>query len=171
MISSFFKKLLFSRMVDVGDGEFKIFSKNFFLGSVKGFVALREELKKKNSLDILNKFGKEISKEIFDYSKKFGSDKEESIKFWLNMINLSGFGDIEIIELHNEESCAILNCKNSPMAAEYLKLAKKGKVDEILAGLIEGFFAEIFEKKVYCEEIACMAEGKKYCQFRVSSKK
>lgn len=77
MISSFFKKLMFSRMVDIGDGEFKIFNKNFFLGSVKGFVSLREELKRKKSLDVLYKFGEGISKEIFDYFNKLGHGKEE----------------------------------------------------------------------------------------------
>jgi predicted hydrocarbon binding protein len=165
MISPFFKKLLFSRTVDVGNGEFKIFNKNFFLGPVMAFVKLREELKSKNSLDVLYKFGEDISKSIFEYSKKMGTEKDECMKFWLNMINLSGFGDMEIIEISNDKCSVVVNCKNSPIASEYVRLGKKENADEILAGMIGGFFTEFFGKRVCCQEVSCIAKGNRYCQF------
>jgi predicted hydrocarbon binding protein len=171
MISPFFKKLLFSRMVNVENGEFKIFNKNFFLGPVKAFVDLREELKSKSSIDMLYKFGENISKDIFDYSKKTGTEKDDCMKFWLNMINLSGFGDMEIIEISNDKCYVIVNCKNSPIAEEYSKSGKTEMVDEILAGIIGDFFSQWFGKPVMCEEIACIAKGNKYCQFKISLKK
>jgi len=167
MISSFFKKLLLSRKIEIEDGEFKVFDKNFFLGSLRSFVFLREEMKRKNSLDTLYKFGEEISKEIYDYVKKFGGRKEEIFRFWLNMMNLAGFGAIEIIEVKDKERVAIINCNNSPLAEYYSKLGKKDKVDEILAGMIGGFFSRWFGKHVTCEEIACVAKGNRYCQFKV----
>jgi predicted hydrocarbon binding protein len=172
MISSFFKKLLLSRRIEIDNGRFKVFDKNFLLGSLQGFVFLREELKKQKSTDTLYKFGEEISKEIYDYIKKFGGGKEEILRFWLNMVNMSGFGSIEIIEAKDKELQAIVNCINSPMAEYYFKTLKKSEAaDEMLAGIIGGFFSQWFEKPVVCEEITCMAKGGRYCQFKVSSKK
>jgi hypothetical protein len=34
MISSFFKKLLLSRRIEIDNGRFKVFDKNFLLGSL-----------------------------------------------------------------------------------------------------------------------------------------
>jgi len=171
MISSFFKKLLLTRRIEIDNGNFKVFDKNFMLGSLQSFVFLREDMKKKKSLDTLYKFGEEISKEIYDYIKKFGGGKEEICRFWLNMINLAGFGEIEIIEVKDKEYEAIINCKNSPIAEQYSKSSKEELVDEILAGMIGGFFSNWFGKSVACEEITCIAKGNKYCQFKISSKK
>jgi len=145
MISSFFKKLMLSRKIEIEDGEFKVFDKNFLMGSLESFVFLREEMKKKNSLDTLYKFGEEISKEIYEYIKKFGGGKEEILRFWLNMINMAGFGAIEIIEVKDKECFAIINCANSPLAKHFSKSGKKENVDEILAGIIGGFFSVWFE--------------------------
>ncbi len=167
MISPFFKKLLLSRMIDIGNGEFKIFHKNYFLGSVEALILLREELKKKGMLDILYKFGENISKEIFNYFKKIGGEKEESVKFWLNMITMAGIGDIELVEFDTESGEVLVNCSNSPIASYYVKEKKKEKVDELLAGIIGGFFSEYFGKKVKCEEVSCIADGKRICQFRI----
>jgi len=171
MISSFFKKLLLSRRIEIDNGKFKVFDKNFMLGSMQSFVFLREEMKRKKSLDTLYKFGEVISKEIYDYIKKFGGGKEEICRFWLNMTNLAGFGEIEIFEVKDKEFYAIINCKNSPIAEHYSRSGKEDMVDEILAGIIGGFFSSWFEKPVVCEEIACMAKGNKYCQFKISSRK
>ncbi len=170
MISSFFKKLLLSRKIEIEDGEFKVFDKNFFLGSLRSFVFLREEMKKKDALDTLYKFGEEISKEIYDYIKKFGGGKEEIFRFWLNMVNLAGFGAVEIVEVKDDEYFAIVNCDNSPIAKHYSKIGKKDDVDEILAGMIGGFFSKWFGKPVNCEEVACIAKGNKYCQFKITPK-
>jgi predicted hydrocarbon binding protein len=88
------------------------------------------------------------------------------------MVNMSGFGSIEIIEAKDKELQAIVNCINSPMAEYYFKTLKKSEAaDEMLAGIIGGFFSQWFEKPVVCEEITCMAKGGRYCQFKVSSKK
>lgn len=169
MISPFFKKLLLSRKIEIDDGEFKIFDKNFLFGSLKSFVFLREEMKKEKSLDVLYRFGEEISKEIYDYIKKFGGGKEEILRFWLNMINLAGFGAIEIVEVKDKERMAVINCDNSPLAEHYSKTGKKDKVDEILAGMIGGFFSRWFGKNVVCEEVTCIAKGNRYCQFKVKA--
>jgi len=94
-----------------------------------------------------------------------GTEKEECMKFWINMINLSGFGDMEIMEISNDKCSVTINCKNSPMASEYLSMGKKENVDEILSGIIGGFFTEFFGKPVSCKEVSCMASGNRYCQF------
>jgi len=171
MISSFFKKLLLSRMVEIDDGEFKLFHTNFFLGSVKGHMFMREEMKKRKNLDILYSFGEWISKDILDYFKRIGGGREESMKFWLNMINLTGFGEIEILEINSKKRHAVVKCRNSPIAKEYLKSKKTDMVDEILSGIIAGFFGEWFDTKVVCNEIRCIAKGNKYCQFVVRAQK
>ncbi len=166
MISPFFRKLLLSRMVEIDDGEFRLFHTNFFLSSVKGHVFLREEMKKKKSTDVLYSFGECITRDILDYFKSIGGGREESMKFWLNMINLAGFGEIEIIEM-NQKGYAVVNCKNSPIAKEYLKSKKQDMVDEVLCGIIGGFFKEWFNMKIACEEVSCVAKGNKSCQFAV----
>lgn len=171
MISSFFKKLLLTRRIEIDNGKFKVFDKSFMLGSVQSFVLLREDMKKKNSLNTLYGFGEEISKGVYDYIKKFGGGKEEICRFWLNMINLAGFGEIEIIEVKEKDFQAIINCKNSPIAEQYSKSGRGEMVDEILSGIIGGFFSNWFGKPVACEEISCIAKGGKYCQFKTSPKK
>lgn len=170
MISSFFKKLLLSRTVEIDSGEFKLFNTNFFLGSVKSHYLLREELKKKNSLDILYMFGERISKDILEYFKKIGGGKEESVKFWLNMINLAGFGEIEILEINPKNTSAAIKCKNSPIAREYFRLNKSEMVDETLSGIIGGFFKEWFGKEIICKEISCVAKRNNHCQFEIKKK-
>jgi predicted hydrocarbon binding protein len=166
MISPFFRKLLLSRMVEIDEGEFRLFHTNFFLSSVKGHVFLREEMKKKKSTDVLYSFGEWMTKDILEYFKSIGGGREESMKFWLNMINLAGFGEIEIVEI-NQKGYAVINCKNSPIAKEYLKLKKPEAVDDILAGMIGGFFKEWFNTKIVCQEVSCIAKGGKQCQFTV----
>ena len=155
-------------MIDIGDGEFKILHKNFILSSTNQIIFLREELKKTGSIELLYRFGGRISKDILEHFKVFGDKREEMLKFWLNMVNLSGVGDLEIIEL--KEGLVVINCKNSPIAREYLKIGKKEKVDDLLAGMVAGFFDEWFKKSVNCREVKCMAEGERYCQFEVKTK-
>jgi predicted hydrocarbon binding protein len=166
MISPFFRKLLLSRMVEIDDGEFRLFHTNFFLSSIKGQVLLREEMKKKKATEVLYSFGECITSDILDYFKSIGGRKEESMKFWLNMINLAGFGEIEITEI-NQKGYASVNCKNSPIAKEYLKYKKQDMVDEVLCGIIGGFFKEWFGSGVSCQEVSCIAKGSKQCQFTV----
>jgi len=166
MISPFFKKLLFARQVNIDKGEFKLLDKNFSLLSAKNLTVLRDSLAKTDKIELFYELGKDLSKDIIELFNKFGGKKEEAIKFWLNMLSISGFGNVEIVET-NPEKGAIVNCNNSSIAVSYLKNNKKGKVDELMAGIIAGFFEFVFEKDVLCTEETCIANGDRQCQFKV----
>ena len=166
MISPFFRKLMLLRSLDIYDGEFIIFKNNFSLFPTSAIIELRKRLKKEGKLEILYKLGEDITESIITHFKKYASSKEGSLTFWLNMIELSGLGKLEIIE--TKEDMAVINCKNSTVARLYGNVGEA--VDELLAGIINAYFTFRFSKPTECKEVACLAKGERYCQFIVKVK-
>jgi len=171
MLSMFFKKLLLSREANIDNGEIRLFGNNFYMQPVDELVHLHKNLSKnfgEKGLDILYESGKMSSKELFKNMERFVVKKSDMIKLFLNMLNLYGFGEVEIRNIREKKEVS-LAVKNNSFAKSYFKLRgrQKSPVDNLLAGLFAGFFSELWKKNFNCKEVACIAQAKVHCQFEV----
>lgn len=168
MLSSFLKRLLLARQADFGP-EIKILDLNYSLAPLIERVSLQNALRKKfgkKGMQIIYDSGKQFSISIVKQLKdKFGLSGEELGKIYLSLIQTCGFGDIKVIELKKAKGIFHVN---SLVAKEYLAQGiQKEPVDWHLAGMLSGFIQAATGKKVSCKETACIAQGKKICEFIV----
>jgi predicted hydrocarbon binding protein len=160
VISSFFKRLLFARELEI-DKELRILNLRKIMVSPEFIIALNKKYSKQ-----IYEFAEEfISKEIQQIKNSTGVSGMRLLELSMNLLNLYGLGKFEIIELKKKE--AIINLTFSPFAKIGLK---KGKQCIFTAGILAGVFSEFFDKKVECKEVICEAENNPNCQFVIKVK-
>ncbi|MFC2143227.1 V4R domain-containing protein [Candidatus Aenigmatarchaeota archaeon] len=172
MLSGFLKKLLLSRQASLIEGEIKLLGHPFYLQPLSELIFLHYDMKKKfgkKGVEVLYDSGKKSSKDFFNKIQRFTVKKSDKIKLFINLLNLYGFGEINVIS-HVNNKKATLEVGNNVFAKNYA--AKYGKqkdpVDHLLAGLLSGFFEELWKKKTTGKEIICIASSKTKCRFDVT---
>ena len=170
MLSYFFKRLLWLRQITFNEGEIKILGKNFFLFNLEEFVKMQEELKKEfgeRGLKIIYLRGKSFSNSLIKTVKGFSKERVEIFENWINLLDLFGFGQIEVKSL---EGKAYIQVNKNKFAENYVKIFGKQEkpIDYFLTGVFEEFFNFWFKKKVKCKENMCAACLNPHCEFIVS---
>ncbi|MFH1317076.1 MAG: hypothetical protein ABII01_06155 [Candidatus Woesearchaeota archaeon] len=96
--------------------------------------------------------------------------KDELI-FFLNRLSLSCFGKFIIVKSNLKNLEFIIKNINNPFADEYKKIfgISKNPTDLFLAQVLENLFQTLFTEKFKCEELICIAQGKKECVFVIKS--
>ncbi|MCX8176343.1 MAG: 4-vinyl reductase [Candidatus Bathyarchaeota archaeon] len=81
-----------------------------------------------------------------------------------------GFGVYELAKFEPEKPHIVLRIYNSVFASSVKgKNEAESFADHYLTGFLQGFFSEIFGKKLKCYEVCCIAKDKTdYCEFELS---
>ncbi len=101
----------------------------------------------------------------FGYAKTI-KDKAKLLKVIATQCEVVGHGQFQWIRIDLKNKLCVLAGRSS-LAEEYKKIfgIKKYPVDYFLAGIASMFVEEIIKEKVFCMETACLAMGKRYCEF------
>jgi len=176
MFSPFISKLLLVRQFSVLENEIKILGKNFYLQPIQQLVIFQRSVEKKfgkKGLDLIYESGMESFFRMSKDMEKFSESKNKFHEAMVNIIKHFGFGNLEIVEIKQEELRAKIIVKNNPFAKEYVKLFgyQKNCLDYMLSGIIAGHFSNFFGKKVKCKEDSCIGRKNPMCEFTVSKLK
>lgn len=174
MFSEFVKRMIFARMIEFGDGTFKLFG---VPGTVTPVFL---------TSDILMKMYKKYGDKVFDIAYEAGL--AEGQFFGRSMVEhfdgmrpselvtkmkgtgeIMGFGSINTIDIDLKKPMIRFRLENSSLAADVLKRYGRTKlpVDQIMAGACAGIFSVLLKKKLVCKEISCIAMGSQFCEFVV----
>lgn len=174
MLSGYFKRLLMARQVRFMEGDVSIFDVDHALVPTAHYVHLRALLGKKHGKEgiaLLYHAGKTTSQGIADhFAKKFRAQRQESLFFWQNIIELTGIAEMKAMTLKEE---AITVHVVSAFAKTFVETEgqKKGaRIDEFLAGYLAGIFSTIYKKNFECSEANCIASGSAQCTFVLKAK-
>ncbi|MGP3667044.1 MAG: V4R domain-containing protein [Candidatus Bathyarchaeota archaeon] len=139
-----------------------------FLGIIKGF-----EKTFGSGYSTITKVGAENAGRESAYLTTKNMSLEERLKYVkavFSSVSGWGFGVYELVKFEPEKPYIKLRIHNNVFASSV-----KGKdeaesfVDHYLTGFLQGFFSEIFNKKLKCYETCCMAKDKTdYCEFELS---
>lgn len=170
MLSGFLKKLLLSREATMMEGEITLLGHSFYMQPISELVFLHYDMKARFGSDgtlLIFESGKKSSQEFFQRIERFTTKRDDKVRLFLNMLNLYGFGEIQVVNMVDETK-AVLEVSNNNFAKNYYRIhGKQENVDTLLSGLLAGFFEELWKKKVSVQEVACIANAKPRCQFRV----
>jgi predicted hydrocarbon binding protein len=173
MISTFIRKLLrfeestaFKGLaLSICEKEVKIFGKNFYLQPLEQLAFLQKKLEEKlgkEGLELLYQTAKEGFSNLAKELEGLSDVRSEYLIELQNLVKHLGFGNVKVIEVNDRECKGLVRVEENPFPD---LVETKGCVDYLLAGIIAGYFCKYFEKNVECKEVACKAEGKRYCEF------
>lgn len=172
MLNEFFRKLLFARQLKSEDGKLTILDVPILMMSVNTLSALQDL--------IIKELGAAGVRKIYEAGKAGGTKlaeehknklKVESFKLFelmKNLVEMGGWGKINILKQDYKNSYAVYAFSNNEMA-----LAKKYNIPSchVIRGLTAGLHSIIFGRKVECIETSCLSKGDKYCEFVVGNEK
>jgi len=170
-----FRKLLFSRQLNFGKGSIRIFNRPLIMHPVEFLASFQMYLEKelgyeKSKKILIEGFKKGGASFTENYVKNYGiRHKQDIIKWSMDLMTMSGWGDYELVNLDMKNSRFIFRIKNSPFT-ELIK--SKKPVDHIIVGLITGV-AEylLFNRPMILKEIKCQAKGDPFCEIIGEPKK
>jgi len=113
------------------------------------------------------KEGMRMVSERFGYAKSM-PDKKKLMEFNMGQTEMVGLGSFKCVRMDPGEGIFIFRGK-STIAGEYKRFfgIQKHPLDHILRGM-GSIMAEMFtNKKCFCAETQCIAQGKQYCEFMV----
>ncbi len=178
----FFKQLIETGQFSITeDGHALLFGEFVILmpsGVFLQMVSLLEkETSKKKAHDILMKLGEfQLEAAVKRYEKRYdiqSADKRKIITFLFDILNILGWGTVEIEELSFDKRTVRVIVKNGVLGEKYrMMYGKKNKepVDFYLAGWLRRTFELIFGQKMNIKETKCIAKGDKYCEFLIKSR-
>ena len=185
-LSALLQKLLFIKKFSAEKGKIEILDSRYVLLNAESLLVLQEidktkmyKVIKDASKSNMKKLVQHASvyknikdqslKNIAELSQKIGKSEEGIVKTLQSLFEIYGLGDLEIVELDNENHKASLRIRDSSLAYYQLKKGKsKEPVCSLTAGILAGIFSYLFKKEVDCVEINCHAQGNDLCEFKVS---
>ena len=176
MFSPFISRLLLLRQFSILENEIKILGKNFYLQPIEQLVIFQRNIEKKfgkKGLDLIYESGRESFFKMSKDMEKFSESRNRFHEAMINMIKHFGFGNLEIVEIKQEELRAKIIVRDNPFAKEYVKSFgyQKNCLDHMLSGIIAGYFSNLFRKEVKCKEDSCIGKENLMCEFTVSKLK
>jgi len=164
MLNSFFDKYIFTNTL-------KYTHNNFYLVDIPFAMVPIDVLLELSTIDDV-----QIRKKIYSSVKSstrtkliprvgsFTHDRDKEINFLKTFLVASGWGSIDIIDMHFDSKRAIVVVENSPFANQL-----RGKVnfpaDVLMRGILAGSFSAFFKEDVDCVEAECFAMGGDRCKF------
>ncbi len=124
--------------------------------STKGFLYLAGEKSAKDGLHLVERLTEGIDR------KAMNSD---GLKRITDVLALLGWGRAEVTEFDVEARRYSLALSNSPIADVYGP--SKKPVCHLVAGFLAGIGVDLLGQQLLCEEVACKAQGKPRCEFRL----
>lgn len=128
----------------------------------EAFISLQEEFLRTDPLRLYG-VGKKAGEELYELITYYTMDHHTILELGMGLINLSGFGRLDIINKKLDEGKAVFHLEES--------IGAMIKTDEhachYIRGLLAGFIREFTGKEVECVEGQCMAVGNRVCEFIV----
>lgn len=181
MISDFVKRLIFARQFSLIDGNIEILGLKHIMLSDEAILELQNidqskvySIIKDNTFKNLGKLHakaykalKEVSfTDISEFGKKLGSSLGGILKNIEEIYQVYGLGKLSVIDLNNNKKTAVIRVYNSPIAEAYLKKSKiKACICTVNSAVLAGMFSYLFNKKIDCMEVKCLAKGSSFCEF------
>ena len=162
MLSSFVKKLIFARQLNIEDGSITCLEQSMTLVPTSFFLQkIDEELA-----------FKEYKRSLLGFSRFLmrGENKLELLENFCNLFNSSGLGQIKLESTDGAGKTAKVFLEHSKVAEEHLKI--KGVAKEPICVLAKAFiramFSLIFESDIQIKETSCFAMKQEKCIFVLS---
>jgi predicted hydrocarbon binding protein len=89
----------------------------------------------------------------------------EGARRMIDAFSVLGWGHAEVVMFDAEHDRLVLRIVNSPMALGYGPSSKP--VCHFLAGWAAGMGEALVGRELLCEEVACKAQGRGYCEFEL----
>lgn len=163
VISSFVKKLLFSRQLDI-DNTISVLGMSKVMVSPNFIVKLSKNPEPEHIYQLAEEV---FSKEGKQLKTKIGSSSQKLMDICMNLMSTYGLGAFRMIR--SDSKNLIFNVTNSPFSKSAGRTNKKEC--HFIAGALAGAMSEIYNKKTECQETICESEGKSFCQFMVKFNK
>ncbi len=155
MLSTFMKRLLFARQLDIQEGKVMILGvKHSCLP-----ISFLNELHNKHPSEISKILKSNIKEEMKKYSKAIGTKEENMFKNAPDIFEIYGLGKLEINDYDKVKKKAIIRVKNVPIECK--------KDSCMTSSIISGMFSSILKKDVDAKSNKCIAKGDQYCEFIV----
>ena len=164
---SLFNKLLMMRQLNFQKGRIELLDQRVFLGPsymLKNFTTYMTN-------------HPETIPEIYEYmrlsfdegwaakvKKAYGFKPIDFFKWLIDLSNVAGWGESELIELNEATASGVFRTSNS-VIAEHLKGTSSEPVCHIWRGLTAGGTTSVFERDMDWLEVKCIAKGDPYCEF------
>jgi predicted hydrocarbon binding protein len=162
MLSSFVKKLIFARQLNIEDGSITCLEQSMTLVPTSFFLQqIDEELS-----------FQEYKRSLIGFSRHLmrNENKLELLENYCNLFNSSGLGLIKIEGADREKRTAKVSLEHSKVAEQHLKI--KGVAKEPVCALAKAFikamFSIIFDSGIEIKEASCLAMKHEKCIFVLS---
>lgn len=158
-------------------GKINIGGRRAMLIELDTIIAIQKEIEKKHGAKwktvIYNgiKRGAEkvwlyyLGKKYLDIADHPGVTK--ITKSALEIFNLTGFGELELVSVDIKKGEARFISKNSSIAEKYH--GKGETVCYFTAAMLAALMKLIFRKDLDCKEVKCKAKGDEYCEFVIQN--
>lgn len=155
-------------------GTFRVFDQRLLLLRPESFVDLQKHLEDTvglSSKGFLYLAGEKSAREGHDLvtslasSPVDASDPLDVLRRRIAAISLLGWGRLSVTVEDAAAQRYLVGLENSPIAEAYGDSEKP--VCHLLAGWIAGTAQSVFAENLLCEEIACRAQGRARCEFRL----
>lgn len=187
-LSPFVQKLLFIKKFDISEGVIEILNNKYIMLDASDLLTLQEVDESKMYEKMKENFKAKFQKILLEHAKVYQTIKEQELRniaelsqklnnsdegimnLLQKIFNTYGLGKMEMVNLDNKKTEAVIKINQSTIAQEYLnKYNKKSKekVCVLTSGILAGTFSFLFEKNIDCFEEKCLAQGHDHCLFRL----
>lgn len=168
------KKLLFARQFTMEKGTMSLMGLDVIIMPVSVVADIIKSLEKTIGYEKTKKIIYEgVKSGTYNYSRgvggKYGLKGAELIKWLVDIMMLTGWGEAKLISVDIKNKTAILHLYNSTLAKNYGR--SKKPIDHVMAGAQAGGATVVFGKNAVVRETKCISMGHDFCEFIYSAKK
>jgi len=166
VFTDLFRKLLIARQLKMEAGGMYIFDERWNMIPTKILAeTFREIMKRPQLIPKIYNVAKESNKKSFAYvmKDKMGLEKIKFVQVGIDISTMSGWGNIQLVNVDVETGTSNTNIYNSPIGSVYGP--SKKPVDHIFRGIMAGALSLALGKEIDFIEHNCIAMGKPYCVF------
>jgi len=162
------KKLLFARQFSMEKGNINLMGLDVVIIPASVMADIIKTLEKAIGYEKTKKMIYEGVKSGTHYyatkvSEKYNIKNVKLIKWLVDTMMLTGWGEAELISISMKRKTAILHLYNSTLAKHYGR--SKKPIDHVMAGAQAGGASVVFGKDTVVRETRCVSMGHDFCEF------
>ncbi|MEK6959175.1 MAG: 4-vinyl reductase [archaeon] len=166
MLNSFFDKYIFTNTLKYTHNNFYLVDIPFAMVPIDVLLELCVLEDTQQRKKIYSSIKSSTKSKLLPRMSGFTHEREKEILLLKTFLSASGWGSIDIIDMHFDSKRAIVVVENSPFANQ-LRGKSKFPVDVFMRGILAGAFSVFFKEDVDCVEAECFASGGERCKFIV----
>ena len=158
----FVNKLRLSRQLLFEEGKIRLLGEpSVMLIPASCFIYLSDKLLEGTGVVHVYAAGKNAGKELFKLISHYAIDPLRTIKFGIQVFNISGLGKVQIVNLDLKAKRAIFRMESSI----YCNRRSNEPVCHFVRGMFAGFMQNVMKINIDCIETHCVAMGSDICEF------